>query len=160
LPVATRRRHRAQQERLLIVDESLSTKLAHRLRERGRDARSSAELSYGGFKDPPLLRALFSEFPQAVLITADDNMPMNHPLVIREVAATIATIEPWERRHRPPLVLQPGWSSEEAWKREVVQRWAHAMAVQEAEAIRRYSRERSGTWTLRIKNPQRRLFSP
>lgn len=109
--------------------------------------------------DPLLLRAVFRDHPDAVLVTADDNMPLNHPLIIKEVGATIATIEPWERRQRPPLVLPPSLSADEAWKREVVQRWAHAMAIQEAGTIRRYARERSGVWKPRIKDPQRRLFN-
>jgi hypothetical protein len=157
LQVATRRRHKTV-ERLLVVDESLSPKMAHRLRERGRGAKSTVELGYGRLKDPALLRALFGDLPDAVLVTGDDNMPQNHPLVIKEVAATVATIEPWDRRDRPPLVLPPGLSSDEAWKREVVQRWAHVMAVQERQSIRRYSRDRNAIWKPRIRNPQRRLF--
>jgi hypothetical protein len=105
-----------------------------------------------------MLQALFQDHPEAVLVTGDDNMPQNHPLVIKQVAATIATVEPWDRRERPPLVLPPGLSSDEAWKREVVQRWAHNMAVQASGSIRRYSRDRSVTWTPRIRQPQGRLF--
>jgi hypothetical protein len=94
-----------------------------------------------------------------VLVTADDNMPENHPLVIQEVGATLATIEPWERRERPPLVLPEGLSADEAWKREVIQRWAHKMATQEPQSIRRYARQRHGLWTPRIRTKQAKLFS-
>jgi hypothetical protein len=109
-------------------------------------------------KDPLLLRSLFRDHPECVLVTADDNMPLNHPLIIQEVGATIATIEPWERRKREPLVLPEFMSADEAWKREVVQRWAHSMAIQEAGTVRRYSRETNGKWKPRIRTRQQRFF--
>jgi hypothetical protein len=117
-----------------------------------------AELGYGGFLDPPLLRALFADYPEAVLVTADDNMPQNHPLIIDAVGATIATIEPWERRKRDPLVVPEGLSSDECWKREVIARWAHVMAVQELRSKRRYAKERHGEWKPRFRPRQRQLF--
>jgi hypothetical protein len=85
---------------------------------------------YGGLKDPLLLRSLFADHPDCVLVTADYNMPLNHPLIVDEVGATIATVEPWERRKRIPLVLPEGISADEAWKREVVHRWAHSAGDQ------------------------------
>src|SRR4051812_15154548 len=111
--VATKRRHKPK-ERLLVVDASLSSKLASRLRERGREAVSCGELGWAKLKDPPLLREVFAAYPEAVLVTGDDNMPLNHPLVIKAVGATIATVEPWDRKSREPLVLPPGLSSDEA----------------------------------------------
>lgn len=156
--VATRRHRKRAPERLLVIDASLSTKLAGRLRERGRDAKSAAELGLKDHKDPDLLRELFATLPECVLVAGDDDMPQAHPGVIEEVKATIATVEPWDRRPRPPLVLAGGLSPDEAWKREVVQRWAHAMALQEARSIRRYSRDRGPVWKPRIRNPQGRLF--
>lgn len=129
------------------------------MRERGRAARSAGELGLKDHEDPDLLRALFAEHPEAVLVTSDDNMPADHPGVIKEVGATIATIEPWDRRVRDPLVLQDGMTADEAWKREVVQRWAHSMATQSRREVRRYARNVGGkVWTPRIRNPQGRLF--
>lgn len=155
--VATKRRR--PPERLLIVDASLSSKLAGRLRERGRAAKSAGELGWKDHEDPDLLRTVFAEYPQAVLVTGDDNMPRDHPEVIRQAKATIATIEPWDRRPRQPLVLPDGLTSDEAWKREVVQRWAHSMATQASEEVRRYARDVGGKiWTPRIRNAQGLLF--
>lgn len=141
------------------MDASLSSKLAGRLRERGRAARSAGELGVKDHEDPDLLRAVFAEHPEAVLVTADDNMPADHPDVIKEVGATIATIEPWERRPREPLILPENLTAEEAWKREVLQRWAHSMAVQDRRDVRRYTRNASGrTWTPWVKPAQGSLF--
>jgi hypothetical protein len=109
--------------------------LAGRLRERGRAAETVAAPGYGGLKDPLLLRSLFADHPDCVLVTADYNMPLNHPLIVDEVGATIATVEPWERRKRIPLVLPEGISADEAWKREVVHRWAHSAATKEAGTV-------------------------
>jgi hypothetical protein len=133
--------------------------MGSRLRERGREAQSANELGFRDFEDPDLLREVFGRFPHAVLVTADDRMPEEHPGVIEDVQATIATIEPWDRRERPPLNLPSGLSADEAWKREVVQRWAHAMANQGGGSIQRYSREKRGAWTPRVRNPQGRLFT-
>lgn len=159
LPVATRRHKR--QDRLLVIDASLTPKLATRLRERGREAQAAKELGWKDHLDPDLLRAVFGRFPDAVLVTYDDKMPQEHPVVIAEVAATIATIEPWDRVPRQPHKVKPeGLSDEEVWKREIVQRWAHAMAAQPAGSIRRYSHARGVEWTPRVRNPQGRLFKP
>lgn len=156
-PVATKR-HKAQ-ERLLVVDASLTPKLATRLKERGREAVSANELGWKDYLDPDLLRAVFGRYPNAVLVTGDDKMPQEHPVVIAEVKATIATIEPWDRVARTPHRVTPdGLSDEEIWKREVVQRWAHKMATQDSESVRRYSRERGAPWTARVRSPQGRLF--
>lgn len=119
---------------------------------------SAAELGWADLLDPDLLRAVFGEYPAAVLVTGDDNMPGDHPVVVVETEATIATVEPWDRRPRPPLVVPEGLSPDEVWKREVVQRWAHAMASQERRAVRRYSRERSGVWKRHVRPVQGRLF--
>ena len=107
--------------------------------------------------DPDVLETVFRKFPQAVLVTGDDRMPEAHPSVIAELEATIATIEPWERRSRPPLAEHDVFAPDELWKREVVQRWAHVMAGQERGSIRRYS-HRQAVWTPNIRNPQGKLF--
>lgn len=141
-----------------MIDASLSGKLAGRLRERGRDAKSAAELGWKDHLDPDLLRAVFGAFPEAVLVTGDDRMPLEHPVVIEAVGATIATVEPYDRIPRQPFPVPDGHTAPEVWKRDVVQRWAHAMAAQESQSIRRYSRVNAAAWTPRIRNPQGRLF--
>jgi hypothetical protein len=143
-----------------VIDASVTPKLAHRLRERGREAVAASEKGWKDLLDPDLLEAVFSTYPEGVLVTGDDKMPQEHPVVIERVQATIATIEPWDRRERPPhAVVPPGFTNEEVWKREVVQRHAHAMALQEFRSIRRYSRDRGAVWTPRIRSPQGRLFT-
>lgn len=150
--------HRAG-ERLLVIDASLTSQPASRLRERGRQAIAVKQRGWKDLLDPDLLRNVFGEFPDAVLVTYDDRMPHEHPVVIAEVGATIATVEAWDRRPRSPHVIKPDdLSNEEVWKREVVQRWAHSMALQESGSIRRYSRHRPTAWAPRIRNPQGRLF--
>lgn len=155
--VATKR-HK-QPERLLVIDESLSPKMASRLRERGREALSTLQLGLREALDPEVLEAVFGSHPEAVLVTGDDRMPEEHPVVIANLKATIATIEPWERRPRAPLAEHPELAVEEIWKREVVQRWAHVMATQDRGTIRRYARDRHAMWSPNIRNPQGRLFT-
>jgi hypothetical protein len=129
--------------RAVIIDENLPRRLASEITKRGRAAYSVGDLRLDGLKDPELLRQLAARFPDGwVLVTADDALPEAHPDVIAEVAATIAIVHPR---------LPEGWSSTDAWRREAVHRWVHAMAAQDAGTVRRYS-ERSGTqWRARAR---------
>lgn len=154
--VATKR-HKPP-DRLLVIDESLSPKMASRLRERGREALSTLQLGLREALDPEVLEAVFGEHPEAILVTGDDRMPGEHPVVIANLRATLATVEPWERRPRAPLLEHPELAVEEVWKREVVQRWAHMMAAQDRGSIRRYARDRHVVWVPNIRNPQGKLF--
>ncbi len=156
-----RTRRRSKPERLLVVDASLTNKLAGRLRERGRAAVAVSELGWNKYLDPDLIMAVFEKHPDAVLVTGDDRMPEEHGTAIERAGATVATVEPWDRRPRAPHAEVPEHlSDEEVWKREVVQRWAHAMARQESRSVRRYSRDRGSKWTTKIRRPQGRLFKP
>jgi hypothetical protein len=108
--------------------------------------------------DPAVIEGVFGRYPDAVLVTYDDRMPEEHPVIIERNRATVATVEPWDRRDRAPLFGHEILADDELWKREVVQRWAHEMARQDRGSIWRYDRERRHKWTPNIRNPQGKLF--
>jgi hypothetical protein len=133
--------------RLLYIDESLSKRLAGLLRHRGRAARAVSEAGLLTLEDEPLLRAIYKEREDIVFVTADDNLPSEHPGILREVRATVATVAPFERGKWRSQ--QAGISDEEAWKREIVQRWAHSMQGQERGTARRYFLSGGQKWAPR-----------
>lgn len=126
----------------LLIDADLSKRLSTELKRRGRDAVNAHELGIGRELDPNLLRsaaAFFDDRPW-VLVTADDSMPATHAAVIAELEATVATLDGrWERH----------MDDQELYKWEVVQRWAHVMADQDAGTIRRYTPNSHRLWTPR-----------
>ncbi len=105
---------------------------------------SVSSLGLTGSSDPDLLDKLDGQVDDWVLITADDALPDGHADVVARVRATIATINP-EREY--------GWQLE-AWRREVVHRWAHVMHEQESGGVRRYSLRRHGVWRPRRRRPR------
>lgn len=124
---------------LLIVDASLSTRLATELKSRGMAARSVAQMGHKKLLDPDLLPALDADLAGTVwtLVTADDAMPAAHGRLIAELGITVATVDPrWERTGL----------EQEHHKRDVVHRWAHAMAEQPRSTARRYSRGGHRVW--------------
>jgi hypothetical protein len=125
---------------VLVIDASLSTRLGTELRKRGRDAVSLASLRLKALKDEPMLRALAERYADEryVLVTADDAMPATHRPVLDETATTLATLDGrWQRSGFP----------QEAYKCEVVHRWAHVMATQKPGTTRRYSVGGHRPWT-------------
>jgi hypothetical protein len=112
----------------LITDESLDTRLASSLRRRGRDSVSVASLGYRGHEDPTLIRKIIKDHPEAVLITADDKMPADHPEALMETGIPVATIDP----------DRPDGLTEEEWRWETIHRWAHRIAIQPRGTWRRY----------------------
>ncbi len=136
--------------RLLIIDESLSKRIAHVLQLRGRDALGVPELGYRGLTDPELLHEIAKDHPGAVLVTSDDHMPDEHGEILLEIGITLATIDgrrPAEYEHH-----------QEKWEWEIVQRWAHKMAEQELGTWRRYG-SRVTQWKAR-KRPQKFAAPP
>jgi hypothetical protein len=73
------------------------------------------------------------------LVTGDDTMPAEHGPVLIEMRATVATIHP----------EQPTHLTQDAWRRDVVHRWAHAFQTQTEANIRRYSGSSSQLWKPR-----------
>lgn len=129
--------------RLLVIDASLNPRIAHDLRERGRHACSLAQLNLRHAKDPVMIPELYARYPTCVLVTGDDKMPGEHREVIELAGAIVATIT----GQRPT----PYRENQEAWEREIVQRWAHEMQEQHARALTRYGAGGGRRWT-----PQRR----
>lgn len=132
-------------DRLLIIDASLSTLLAGKLRDRGRNSKSLAEVGDKHAENPDLLEFLGDQFPEAVLVTADDHMPSDHADAVADNSSTLAVVDPLIK---PPY--DPDQEVEE-WRREIVHRWAHRMETLELGQVRRYSLNRSGPW----KQPRR-----
>lgn len=132
-------------ERLIVVDASLSTRIPSELRKRGRDARSLAQLGLKTLLDPDLIPRLAARFTgdDWMLLTGDDAMPLAHGEIIAACELTVATVHPWQDyKHR-------GFPSQEAYKHEVVHRWAHKLIEQKPQAIRRYTPFRHSVWTPR-----------
>jgi hypothetical protein len=127
---------------LLVIDEDIDKRVATELKARGRPAVATSELQFYGMKDEPLLRALVGRFDESspwVLVSGDDAMPDDHGEVLAALQVTLATIDP----------RRPEGTKEAEWRRDVIHRWAHAMAVQETGSIRRYSPSRHGLWRPR-----------
>lgn len=125
--------------RIIVVDENLNKRLATELTYRGRDATSVSALGLRGSTDPQLLLKLDAQLDDWVLVTADDALPADHAEQIVAVGATLAIIDP-DRMPTWPL---------EAWRREIVHRWAHAIHLQEHGTARRYGLNRHQAWRLR-----------
>ena len=83
------------------------------------------------------LSAVFRAYTDAVLVTGDDSLPQDHADKVREVGATLATIEPHDL-HAGAIVPQDGETSEEAYEREIVHRWVQVMQDQPRRSTRRY----------------------
>ena len=132
----------------LIIDADIHKRVTTELNARGRDAIATSELDLSREKDEPLLRALAVQLgdPEAwVLVTGDDAMPDDHQAAFAELQITLATIDP----RRPEDV------GEDSWRRDVVHRWAHAIQIQPAGTIRRYSAIRHGLWKPRRRGKRR-----
>jgi len=131
--------------RTLVIDENLSHRLGTELRNRGRDAASVKSLGLRGSSDPDLLDKLDGQLDGWVLVTADDALPDSHAEAVARVNATIATISP-DR--------ELGWQLE-AWRREVVHRWAHVIHDQAPGTVRRYALRRHAAWRVRRRRARR-----
>lgn len=116
---------------LIVVDASLTTRIATELVRRGRAARTLASLGLKELDDDPMLLALAAMLTVPyVLLTADDAMPAVHPQTIAATGTTVATLDRrWQRSRL----------DHEQYKFEVVQRWAHRIAEQKPGTIYRYS---------------------
>lgn len=130
-------------QRLLVIDESLSRRLAAELNKRGRSATSLQELKLLKLKDPELIPELADQLQAEdwILVTGDDAMPGEHGELLRHHAVTVATVAP----HDPDTSAL----TQEQHKRETVHRWAHRIAEQTPGTFRRYSPDRHRKWTPR-----------
>jgi hydrogenase maturation factor len=131
--------------RTLVLDEGLNPRLAVELAARGRAAASVSALGLGGAGDLALLDALDDRLGDWVLVTADEGLPEGREAQLRAARRTIATLgaEP-----------EAEWALD-AWRREVVHRWAHAMHGQPRGTLRRYALRHEGAWRPRRHRPHR-----
>lgn len=121
----------------LVIDADLNKRLATELSRRGIDAVSVSELQVKGFVDPRLLAHLHGLYGvDVVLVTADDHMPLEHATIIAELRCTIAVVDP-NRESEIGL---------DAHRRNIVHRYAEAMAVQTLGTIVRYGTQKR-IWT-------------
>ncbi len=131
----------------LIIDDTFDGRLAIEIRRRGRMAASLAELGFRGLQDVPLLQQLAWLQYQWLLVTADDAMPSDHRDTVARLGSTIATVDGrWKKNAETVGYLG---MTQEQFKWETVQRWAHVMAHQPDGTIRRYSLTAHGNWTQR-----------
>lgn len=128
---------------LLVLDASLSRRLAGELKGRGRAAVAVAEVGLARAGDAELLRSLARRYQSQrwVLVTADDSLPEEQSDLIEELGVTVATVE-WR-------VVAPTGGREQA-ARDTCHRWAHAMDTQPPGTLRRYSPDRNRAWSSRL----------
>jgi hypothetical protein len=120
----------------------MDNRIATELKSRGRRAIALSELGLHRSLDDSLLPSLVRLRPSAsdfVLVTSDDNMPVDHGLLIAELGITVATIDP---------AYASGYT-EDSWGRDTVHRWAHVMAVQQPASVRRYTIGGHRAWVFR-----------
>lgn len=130
---------------MLVLDESMPQGLAGELARRGREALGLSALGLRGALDPDLLLSINAQFSGPwVLVTADDRLPEERTDAIAAVTATVATIDP----DRPPKL------GADAWRREIVHRWAHAMQAQPPGTARRYGPAGPREWGVPRRRPR------
>ena len=132
----------------LVIDADVNKRVATELNARGRQAVAVSEVDLHRREDEPLLRGLVTQFgaPESwILVTGDDAMPDEHGDLLAELGVTLATLDP----------RQPAGLSQDAWRRDVVHRWAHAIGRQGIGTIRRYSLHRHGLWRPRRSGKRR-----
>ncbi len=87
---------------------------------------------------------LYERFGQdAVLVTANESMPIEFEDALRDTGIALAVIDG-----------DHGKTPQEAWKRDTVHRWAHVIEEQAPGVWRRYSPHRRGQWTARRRRPR------
>lgn len=122
----------------LIIDSSVSNRIATELKRRGRNAIALSELGLASELDPDLLIRIHQNHPTAVLVTYDDHMPLDHGELIQQLNLTIAVIDPQtpdEYENKP-----------DKWHHETVQRWCHLMQDQPQGTVYRYNATGRRVW--------------
>ena len=140
--------------RLLVIDADISPEIAAHLLARGRNAVSVHFVPLGGvdkpgrLEDRDLLPRLASHFEGEdwMLVTGDDQMPLQHHEVCVLLGLTIATID--GRRE----LWKPSFETINKWRYDVIQRFAHKMEEQTRGTFRRYG------YTNRLWTPRGRVI--
>ncbi len=105
-------------------------------------ALSCKDLKVERFEDPPLLRFIHMYWPEAVLVTSDDQMPLEHGYLMHRWGLTVAVIDPLK-----PKSYQGG----DMWDWEIIHRWVHNMQTQPRDSVFRYNAGGRRIW----KRPRR-----
>jgi hypothetical protein len=130
--------------RRLVLDADINHTIAGELRNRGRNATSVITLRLGKLKDPDLLRTLSQRFAGEdwILITGDDQLPLEHGTIVAELGITIAVVD--SRK----VLWEGKYGTLDVWRRDVIHRFAHTMEDQPVMTKRRYGRTNT-KWTPR-----------
>lgn len=132
----------------IVVDEDLNKRLATELNARGRAAIAVSELELHRQLDEPLLESLVRELGEPtdwILVTGDDAMPDEHADALERLQVTVGTIDP----------RQPSAMTQDAWRRDIIHRWAHAIQRQTPGTVRRYAGSRHASWKPRRRGRRR-----
>lgn len=126
--------------RVLVLDADINKRAATELRKRGRNVASVYTLKIEGKLDPELLLELADRYGDDwVLATADDRMPYRHAVEVAASTGAIATVDP-----RKPADVHI-----DAWRRDIVHKWADRMQKQAGGSVYRYSMDSARTWRPR-----------
>lgn len=116
----------------IVLDENVPWSIAAELKARGYAATSNYALNASGLEDPEWLEVVANLSPQAVLVTYDNAMPIEHAEWLRSLGITLAVID---SRNRPArLTVEQYW-------REVIHRHAHQFGTQEPGSCWKYRLE-------------------
>lgn len=132
----------------IVVDEDLNKRLATELNARGRTAIAVSELELHRQLDEPLLESLVRELGEPtdwILVTGDDAMPDEHADALERLQVTVGTVDP----------RQPSAMTQDAWRRDIIHRWAHAIQRQTPGTVRRYASSRHASWKPRRRGRRR-----
>jgi hypothetical protein len=137
--------------RLLVIDVNISPPIADHLRARGRNAISAHHVPLPGVEDVSKLTdnellsklATFYQDHDWILVTDDDQMPLEHHEACVLLKLTIATVD---GRFR---VWKPQFKTQEHWRYDVIHRFADKMEDQEPSTFRRYGMT-NRPWTPRL----------
>jgi hypothetical protein len=136
---------RVAEANLLILDADLNKRLQTELNARGLAAAATSSLHLSRSIDEVLLARIQERYANTpfVLITADDHMLLEH--ASNAAGVTIAVVDP----------LFPDTYKTDAWRRDVVHRWAHSMRNQPAGDWVRYGLRRAKWLKPRHRKPVR-----
>ena len=118
--MSTRRLPPEQPRRRLVVDHQISWKVAKELRARGyRDAMALFEMDLHREGDRAVIQALADGTSPSVLVTFDQDLPYTHRDDLIRAALPVAVLD-----------SEVAWAprNEDEYKRDVLHRWAHAIA--------------------------------
>ena len=119
-------------ERQIVLDENVPWSIATELRARGYAATSNYALNASGQENPEWLEVVAALSPEAVLVTYDNAMAVEHADWLRDLVVTLAIID--SRKRPAELTVEQYW-------RDVIHRHAHWFVAQERGSCWKYRRD-------------------